>query len=745
MAQSKEEVKFKEKQAAELHKYADGAFKDGFPVIAKRVWQMLLSEYDPDHAKARKALGYNKPGDSWVLDPTFRFPKTDKPDPKAAAKLRKKWTSVSKKVAAAHKRMAEDYDKAGRTDMSKLHYEKVIFFNADDEDAQAALEHQAVAGLTGTALEQTLYERSKKIEEIVEVESRKDYPVTLSEEFVPNKILENAKTTYITVKSEHFTIHGDFEADLLMEAARNAERAIRVMQVVVDGYEGFASDTNRWARTWSFFKDKDTYVQVLRANSDLIGDASRLEFMVEQTRGTTIGDGTQSGTLRLSAPSNEKGVYDAAVRNVATAYSGLRAPALREGFGHTIVGMFFRNNRSFIVDKEAQLRSTTGEEDVDAFSPNMDTWNELALDSAWKLVEGTPAAHLPLITADKFPDDARIKSWSFSDYVVRRDPELLLHLDSLVDQKDPLKVAKKFTEDHDGLSLAQLEKEWKDFWTEASPVLKAIRNNTEPLSAVSKDVNKWLQEFNKARKALISTDVTWSTTYSTRCSEHAAYLAANEDLRGPDHEQMQDVEREAASHAGDLFAEMALISTSAKKPRDVFKEWLDYPGYRDAMLNNRLLTVGLFTQEEILVMDVIRGVGRAPQGRAGTRYYPGSGRKSVPTKVAVADLGPEVVELLEKNGHAGKETLGYPISLHHFGIGGLAGNRDSYSCKVSIQGKAIEGIIHTADGGAHRRTSAPGMVVFYPLEPLKKGQEVRVIWTYEDDDSTARKEIKFNT
>ncbi|MEO2237109.1 MAG: CAP domain-containing protein, partial [Candidatus Poseidoniia archaeon] len=326
-----------------------------------------------------------------------------------------------------------------------------------------------------------------------------------------------------------------------------------------------------------------------------------------------------------------------------------------------------------------------------------------------------------------------------------RDPELLLHLDSLVDQKDPLKVAKKFTEDHDGLSLAQLEKEWKDFWTEASPVLKAIRNNTEPLSAVSKDVNKWLQEFNKARKALISTDVTWSTTYSTRCSEHAAYLAANEDLRGPDHEQMQDVEREAASHAGDLFAEMALISTSAKKPRDVFKEWLDYPGYRDAMLNNRQLTVGLFTQEEILVMDVIRGVGRAPQGRAGTRYYPGSGRKSVPTKVAVADLGPEVVELLEKNGHAGKETLGYPISLHHFGIGGLAGNRDSYSCKVSIQGKAIEGIIHTADGGAHRRTSAPGMVVFYPLEPLKKGQEVRVIWTYEDDDSTARKEIKFNT
>ena len=50
-----------------------------------------------------------------------------------------------------------------------------------------------------------------------------------------------------------------------------------------------------------------------------------------------------------------------------------------------------------------------------------------------------------------------------------------------------------------------------------------------------------------------------------------------------------------------------------------------------------------------------------------------------------------------------------------------------------------------SDGGSHRRTSAPGMVVFYPLEPLRKGVELRVIWTYEDEESTARKELKFNT
>jgi hypothetical protein len=199
-----------------------------------------------------------------------------------------------------------------------------------------------------------------------------------------------------------------------------------------------------------------------------------------------------------------------------------------------------------------------------------------------------------------------------------------------------------------------------------------------------------------------------------------------------------------SSHLGDMFAQMALVATDAKKPKDVFAEWLHYPGYRDALLNNRLLTIGLYTEKRIVVMDGIRGVGRAPQGRAGTRFYPSGGRLAgIRSEVQVADLGPEVKAMLERAGHGDKETLGYPISLHHFGNGGLAGQRESYQCNVTVQGKKIEGIMHLADGGAHRRSSAPGMVVFYPLESLGKGKEVRVVWTYEDDEATARKEIKF--
>jgi hypothetical protein len=157
------------------------------------------------------------------------------------------------------------------------------------------------------------------------------------------------------------------------------------------------------------------------------------------------------------------------------------------------------------------------------------------------------------------------------------------------------------------------------------------------------------------------------------------------------------------------------------------------------------LTIGLYEKDSILVLDCIRGVGRPPEGRGGTRYYPDAANRGVPISVDVHDLGPEVQALLDKHGHGDVTKVGFPLSLHHFGIGGLQGNRESYSCKVTVRGERLEGVIHIADGGSNRRTSAPGMVVFYPLKPLPKGSEINVLWTHDDEQSTARKEIKFNT
>ena len=47
-------VWFLKKQASNLHKYAETAFKSGYPSTARPIWLEVLSEYDKDHAPTRK-------------------------------------------------------------------------------------------------------------------------------------------------------------------------------------------------------------------------------------------------------------------------------------------------------------------------------------------------------------------------------------------------------------------------------------------------------------------------------------------------------------------------------------------------------------------------------------------------------------------------------------------------------------------------------------------------------------------
>ena len=73
-AQEGSDAKFLGEQAKILNKYAEDAFDDGFPQIAKTVWLMLLSEYDPEHQTARKAVGYITNGKKWVTGPKSTHP-----------------------------------------------------------------------------------------------------------------------------------------------------------------------------------------------------------------------------------------------------------------------------------------------------------------------------------------------------------------------------------------------------------------------------------------------------------------------------------------------------------------------------------------------------------------------------------------------------------------------------------------------------------------------------------------------
>ena len=724
-AQSKEEKAFRVSMAKKLTAFAKKALKN-FPHKAKLIYLMVISEYDPDNAHAHKALGHKRQGAIWQPTPGFKFPRVDKPNPGAAKALMNDYVKLSRELVRAHKDMARKYQKAGRTDMAQFHYKRILRFAPDDQDAKKSLDLVGVRdGLSGTSDEQEMYKRGVKIADIAKLEGAKDYPVERLEDSNRHPVLERAKVDYISVKSEHFILRGDYSEDILREAAVWSERAYRVVECAYEGFEDkFRGDTSKWRCTqFSFFKSKDTYLQILNANRHLFSSKESFEFIKEYTTGTTLRD------LGVSASSSKKGVCDGAVRRVAQSYSVLGAAALHEGIGHTFVGMLLRNNRTFLVDRKEQIGTQTEEEEIARFSPDMDMWEELAIEQAWKKAQ-LPAVRLPLIRADKFDDVMRIKAWSFCHYLVLRDPGLLRHLSMTARFKNVIDIEESFT-DTAGVSLAQLDKEWKDFFTGATPVMRAIANRKDPMMAVSKDVKKWLNAINAVRKKTFhAAPVNWSARFSTRCKDHANYLIDNK-LSGPEQEQRQDPQMPGSTHEGNMFAQMAMVSTRAKDPKKLFEEWMTYPGYRDLFMVRPLKTIGIYADKNVLVLNVVQGLVRV---RARSFHlYPKHRMGRIPNKVKVKDLGPELAAVLERAGHGGLKEVGFPLSLH-FGNSTRLHDRD-IKCHVTVNArKKAPGILHIADDGSHRRTASPGLVVFYPIPPIKKGAEVKVVWTFKHGD-----------
>jgi hypothetical protein len=409
----------------------------------------------------------------------------------------------------------------------------------------------------------------------------------------------------------------------------------------------------------------------------------------------------------------------------------------------------FNNNRLFAVDLKKQQGTVASEEDREYQSPDFDIWKTLSLEMAWKSSGGVPARDVPFCDAATFTNEQRIKSWSFCDYVMRRDPKLLQDMDHLAAGmlqkrvKQPVEFERQFDTDHD-VKLAQLEREWEDFWTEASPALRAIRNNTPPLSAVSKGVEKWLEAFNAARKVLGRAPVTWSANLSTRCKDHAEYLKANKTERGPAKEHDESIDL-GGSRVGGMFAEMAVVDTDAHvgEAKKMFQRWLDIPGYRDTLVHDFLLTVGIYSEGDILVLNVVSGLGAPRSKNGGYTPYPFPNAQGIPVQIEVAEIGPELEALLTKNGRASQKTVGYPLTMH-FGPGSI-GNKLSYVCKVvGARGEPIPGAF-LFDDGKVRTSTAPGMVTFYPFQPLPHG-EVAALWSWEKPDGEQTQlKVEFKT
>lgn len=710
--------------AKDLNAFATLCFKNGFPRRARDTWLEIVAEYDKDDEVARENLGFVRVGAAWQRKPGFEYPDQDTPSASVARMLGGKAEALGEKLAAAHLALGQQLAAAGEATRSEYHFRRALRWAPTDQKAQQAVGVETWEGVSGTPVELALLRRSRSFDRSIAELVERQFPVETVD--LRDERLDNAGVSYTAVRSEHFVVFGDHEPEVLREAAVWSERALAFCT------EAFAPPPGAGSWPWppkmplttrfAYFKDRATWAGVVEKNASSIPNA---KFVVEHTSGCNVGSGKDG--IFLSGYPEPPVVHDHSVRRVVQQYSLLRADAMVEGIGHAVVGMFFGRNLIVLAAPEDPSSTATKREAQRFQLPDLEVWRDLARELAFDRAKA-PAGKLPLIKAANFTNEERIKAWSFCDYLLRRDPKLLLDLDKVRGKaRSEPEVEAEFAA-ATKLDLRQVEAEWRQFYTGDSAALSAIRNKVTPLEAVSKDAPAWLEQFNRLRVEHKRKPVGWSSSLSTDCRMHVDYLKKNKGERGPEQEHTQDASKPGATTAGRAFAHNALVWTRDRDPKKAMAAWLLVPGYRDAIFDEALDTVGIYADSGIVAMDVARG--RVPTGRATVAYFPyanAAGNRyqgQVANAVDVDLLGPEIRALLDKNGRQKQKQIGFPITAHFFGSDG-----GGVQCSVTVLGKPVDGVLVRGDHGT-RRTAASGLWVFWPFEPLDKGKEVHVHWTH---------------
>lgn len=703
--------------ARELSAYAQQCSKGGFPARARLAWLEVVAEYAPDDEVARQALGFRRNGTVWQRDPNAGDPGQDVLNAAAAQQLQAKWTALAAKLGEAHRALAAELTTAGHTERARYHTQRALRFlpNNDKVVAQSGL--RQVEGIVGDDLDLAVLQRSRRMDRtLLKLQAEKYATSPIAE---PLGLLQAAGVQHIGVKSANFEVYGDWDQETLAAAAANAERALAFWNDATEGVDGYPLRGGPLKRM-VFLRQKSTWASVVQKYG-----GRDVQFTIENASATTLGD------VHVATAEQVELVHDLSVRWVTQDCSGLRTDAMHEGIGHAVVAMFFGKNLVFSVGKEEPGGTFAGNRERAKLQlPDLDTWRELAVEMAWQR-SGVPAARLPLLKAAQFPNDARIKAWSFCDYLLRADPKLLLRLNATMSKsRNEADVIAAFQQTA-GCSLLELEARWRRFWTEDSPLKKAVVGKTTPLEATSRDASAWLEQLNRVREHLGGKAVGWSSQASVACKEHVEYLKANKDQRGPGKEDSEQAGKPAFSASGRSFAAKALVWTRDKDPKKALEHWLVLPGYRDVLLNRNLDTVGIYAEAGLVVVDGDRGL--AGDQRT-TIPWPAADRDGGRTSALVAaaveaeQFGPGLAKLLAEHKSKSKQ-IGVPVSLHFFGGGG-----SDVRCVVTSGGKEVPGVL-TAGDGQSRRMSAPGLWAFYPLGPWPRG-DVQVKWEWNGGSHT---------
>ncbi|MBK8100789.1 MAG: hypothetical protein IPK26_27190 [Planctomycetes bacterium] len=349
------------------------------------------------------------------------------------------------------------------------HFEQTLFYDPDDPVAHDKLGHREFAGFRGSdeqiAMVQRVHDIRGKVAEL-RAWQPEVAPMALSELPAP---LDRCGLKLSGARTEGFAIwvHGDQgEANKIAQAA---ERSLELVEFVIGDRQARQRGV-RWrahGRKWILRLRTAGERDRLQALQPAVFGKETLEDL-QRWSGHFATLGGQPAYVSVGAAGNDADWMTAWVAHEG--FCGSANDALGEGFQHAMTWLLCGSMRSWW----GRLPGTEASREPLSFDP--DEWLT-RLKAQIDKGEDWPLAQLPRERLERFRPQVRIKAWSFVLWGICRHPERFISLMFAFPKPDaglPEQCAAVFAAEL-GMTVGELEAEWRDWALEQSAFAKATR------------------------------------------------------------------------------------------------------------------------------------------------------------------------------------------------------------------------------------------------------------------------------
>ncbi|MFK7741094.1 MAG: tetratricopeptide repeat protein [Planctomycetota bacterium] len=668
---------------------------------AKQAYDLVL-EYDPENRRARSELGFRKVKDVWVnLPPEKRKKWRDKAKYEDRYTVLEDWADTAIQLSKSHTTYGSKLKAAGKDALAMQSFQKAIYYNPNNEEANLAVGHKKGEGFYGTDAQITFAKRMKEIEVKAVEFARKEYSVEeLGEDKMPVEIrnlIDQAPEWMLEpsfevhgAKSGNFTVWCRGSQDLANDCAMWAERTVEFMvwligEKAAKRYRFVERSTGRWG--WQgFLATNREREEFLKANPQILDGRSPKEAM--QFANNTWR--SPQGLAVMKVGTSPRRIHDALISYVVM--DGLCLQR-NDGVGQGIIHAVTWYLKATSISKWGAIPEGTVGEDSLNLPEGTNWWMRTIRDQAvsnqdWAM------AQVPRERLARFRNDCRLKTWSLMTWMFAAYPEKWLSFylglpDA--DKKVPtLEEVEEVVVATLGKSSEKVDAEWREwargdsgvaYGTGYGPPLLPERPSDIELTALEQVNLVRMQEIGYTWKGGGNmTEGSWVTLSecemdaetSIGCDLHARYvtnhpeLSQDTDMRiheeDPAHE---DFTRQGQQSGGGNIIWSTGRATKAFA-KDSIDGWISAIYHRLPMLRHNIKRLGYahFDNGEysVSVLDMSSleepyDPGTAPRLVA----WPGNNAKNVPTHFGDPEMPNPLAD--QPEGEQDITKCGYVVSL----------------------------------------------------------------------------------